>query len=412
MNVKSLSNRFVLFQVFFSLLIWVPVYFEAQVRSGLTTSEIFQIQSIYYIAFCLLEIPTGLFADTVGRRACMILGSIVLVAGNLVVVLAPAQNQYTGFLISFLLVALSRSLISGAASAYLYDQLAVLGRTDVYREVEGRARGWGLALKVLGWGSAGYLLDMGVWTPYALSALTAFLGGIVALSLWQESETKKAEGSSFPLPLEKLKRSFGTALALVAKSSKLKFLIVQGILIFVLARVAQVDVFQPVLKARGWKVSDFGWIMAGMSLFEAVGSFRPELAQRLFGLRGSRADNVVHIVSFQLAVTAALIPFLGGYSVVALFWLGSLTMGIGFPAQKALIQGEISDSGVRATVLSIESIVDRAVCAFVAYILSLAMQEGGIGLDRYLWLVGVVSVGIATSVLFWGRWLTKALTDQ
>src|SRR3954464_5130358 len=86
------------FQFAFSLLVWLPVFYEYQKRIGLSDPEIFRIQSIYYLLFCLLEIPTGLFADLWGYRLCMRVGALVLVASNLLPIYA---QSYSGFLAHF-----------------------------------------------------------------------------------------------------------------------------------------------------------------------------------------------------------------------------------------------------------------------------------------------------------------------
>ena len=86
------------FQFFFGLLLWLPVFYEYQRQLGLSDEQIFGIQSIYYIAFCLLEIPTGMVADRFDYRHCLVAGGVVLIAANLTpVVLA----SHTGFLVHF-----------------------------------------------------------------------------------------------------------------------------------------------------------------------------------------------------------------------------------------------------------------------------------------------------------------------
>ena len=76
-----LIRRYYIFQFLFSMLFWAPIFFEFQKRLGLSDGEIFRIQSLYYLAFCFLEIPTGFFAERLhiltrdlmkrrGRRKC------------------------------------------------------------------------------------------------------------------------------------------------------------------------------------------------------------------------------------------------------------------------------------------------------------------------------------------------------
>jgi nitrate/nitrite transporter NarK len=118
--MKRVVRLYYGYQFFFSLLLWLPIFYEYQKRMGLSDGQIFAIQSIYYIVFCFLEIPTGMAADRWGHRQCLRWGSVVLVVSNCLPIFTPT---YPGFLWHFLLIALARSLNSGASSAYLYDYL-------------------------------------------------------------------------------------------------------------------------------------------------------------------------------------------------------------------------------------------------------------------------------------------------
>ena len=69
--MKRAIRFFYGYQFFLSLFFWLPVFYEYQKRIGLNDNQIFGIQSLYYIAFCLLEIPTGMLADRFGHRRCM-----------------------------------------------------------------------------------------------------------------------------------------------------------------------------------------------------------------------------------------------------------------------------------------------------------------------------------------------------
>lgn len=77
------------FQLLFNLLWWMPVFYAYQREAGLSDGQIFGIQSIYYVAFCLFEIPTGIVADRIGARNCLRAGAVVMTAANLAPVLTP-----------------------------------------------------------------------------------------------------------------------------------------------------------------------------------------------------------------------------------------------------------------------------------------------------------------------------------
>ena len=155
------------FGLFFNLILWVPVFYEIQRRCGLSDREIFTIQSVYHLVFCLFEIPTGFFADRFGYHRSLTLGAVSFIAANLIVVL---RSDAVGFALHFFAVSLSRSLVSGAASAWLYDFMRERGESQRYKQVEGRARALGLAGKVICWSAVGWLVNLHLMLPYWLTA--------------------------------------------------------------------------------------------------------------------------------------------------------------------------------------------------------------------------------------------------
>ena len=177
---KKIIRLYYGFQFFFGMLLWLPIFYDYQKRVGLNDAQIFGIQSIYYMAFCLMEIPTGFLADFWGHRLCMKAGAAVLTAANLLPVFLPT---YGGFLAHFLLVAAARSLISGASSAYLYDYLKAHGETDLYKRAEGNARSYGLVGKVALWAGIGALMQWHLTLPYWLTAACSAISLIYALVL-------------------------------------------------------------------------------------------------------------------------------------------------------------------------------------------------------------------------------------
>ena len=78
--MSRVVRLYIAFQFFFNLLLWVPIFYTFQRQMGLSDPQIFGIQSIYYVAFCLFEIPTGYIADRFGFRCSMLLGAAMLTA--------------------------------------------------------------------------------------------------------------------------------------------------------------------------------------------------------------------------------------------------------------------------------------------------------------------------------------------
>ncbi|MEV7194387.1 MFS transporter [Streptomyces sp. NPDC093510] len=371
------------FQLLFNLLWWMPVFHAYQKAAGLSDGQIFGIQSIYYVAFCLFEIPTGLIADRIGTRNCLRAGAVVMTAANLAPVVSAS---YTGFLVHFLAIAAGRSLTSGAASAYLYDGLRAEKCDEHYLKAEGTARALGLVAKVVCWPLVGPLMAVAHPTPYVLSAASAAgsLACAVALPRLAGADGGKGRresgGGAFL-------RDAGTALRCVASSRWLALVMVQGVAIFTLSRICQVNLFQPILLDHGIAEASHGGVMAAMTVAEAVASARPQwLSRRLPPVAW------VSVLSLALAGSLAAMTFGGPWAVVALLCLFAAATGFAYPIQRKLVNDAVPAHAPRATLLSVESIVDRAVCALAAIAAGAYLAAGR--LDALLW-----HSALATAVL-------------
>ncbi|MFJ9407174.1 MFS transporter [Streptomyces sp. NPDC101393] len=382
------------FQLLFNLLWWMPVFYAYQRQAGLSDGEIFGIQSIYYVAFCLFEIPTGIVADRIGARNCLRAGAVVMTAANLAPVLAPS---YTGFLVHFLAIAAGRSLTSGAASAYLYDGLRAEGADEHYLKAEGQARALGLAAKVLCWPLVGPLMAVAHAAPYVLSAAAAAGSLACAVALPRlaphDPDTGRApdkgggKGGGKGRARGVLLRDAGAALHCVRASPWLALVMVQGVAVFTLSRICQVNLFQPVLLDHGIAENSHGGVLAAMTVAEAVASARPQwLGRRLSPV------TWVSLLSLALAGTLAGITLGGPWTVVALLCVFAAITGFAYPLQRKLMNDAIPAHAPRATLLSVESIIDRAVCALAAVAAGAYLSAGR--LDALLWHSALVTLAV------------------
>ncbi|MEV7405221.1 MFS transporter [Streptomyces sp. NPDC091267] len=387
------------FQLLFNLLWWMPVFYAYQKAAGLSDGQIFGIQSIYYVAFCLFEIPTGLIADRIGARNCLRAGAVVMTAANLAPVFSPS---YTGFLLHFLAIAAGRSLTSGAASAYLYDGLRAEKCDEHYLKAEGTARALGLAAKVVCWPLVGPLMALAHTAPYVLSAASAAGSLACAVALPRLAAPADADGTRKAAGRAgtgrrggAFLRDAGSALRCVASSPWLALVMVQGVAVFTLSRICQVNLFQPILLDHGIGESSHGGVLAAMTVAEAVASARPQwLSRRLTPVAW------VSVLSLALAGTLAGVTLGGPWVVIALLCLFAAATGFAYPVQRKLVNDAVPAHAPRATLLSVESIVDRAVCALAAVAAGAYLSAGR--LDDLLWhsaLATVVLLGVFQLVL-------------
>ncbi len=82
------------------------------------------------------------------------------------------------------------------------------------------------------------------------------------------------------------------------------------------------------------------------------------------------------VLTVIMAVCLALLVPFGIVGVVVCLCVFSLATGLSFPVQRQLVNDAITDPRSRATLLSIESLIDRAVCALVIFALGGYLARG------------------------------------
>ncbi|MFE7798475.1 MFS transporter [Nocardia sp. NPDC057440] len=129
---------------------------------GLNTGQISSLFAIWSTTAFLLEVPSGAWADTVSRRALLVLSGVLLTAGFAAWTLVPT---YLGFAAGFVLWGVSGALQSGTFEALLYDELAAQGERAAYPRILGYARAASEAAIVIAIVAATPLY---IWGGYAL----------------------------------------------------------------------------------------------------------------------------------------------------------------------------------------------------------------------------------------------------
>ena len=89
----------------------------------------------------LFEVPTGIVADTIGRRVSYLLGTVTLTASTvLYVLLWQIEAPFWAWALASILLGLGFTFFSGAVEAWLVDALAATGFTGELETVFGRGQ--------------------------------------------------------------------------------------------------------------------------------------------------------------------------------------------------------------------------------------------------------------------------------
>lgn len=350
---------FYLFRLLATSYLWGPIFVLFQASRGLAFDEIMLLSVIYSAVFLIVEIPTGAFADHIGRRQSMMLGALAMVGSCLVSYLA---HDFATFAASQVLAGVSMALCSGADSAYLFDLLHGNGRGEEYPAREGQASAWHLFGNVGAFSAGGVLAVVDLGLPYLVNAGTAAIAFVVAMLMRDEQPLRVRTPQPLGDELRQYLHLMRGSVRDVARNKRLAWIIVYSAVVFALVRVTDY-LYQPFLRTRGFDVMEMGFVFAGISAFAALFALRADALRRWLG------EGV--LIWGMLATLA--VSFLVLHSVAAPFALVVLavqgaTNGVYSPLVKPIINREITDSGRRATVLSVESIARRAAIGVVSLV--------------------------------------------
>jgi MFS family permease len=109
--------------------------------AGLSNLEAFAANAFFTGGMVLFEVPTGIVADTVGRRASYLLGTVTLAVSTLLYVLLwQLEAPFWAWALVSIVLGLGFTFFSGAVEAWLVDALTATGYTGDMESVFGRGQ--------------------------------------------------------------------------------------------------------------------------------------------------------------------------------------------------------------------------------------------------------------------------------
>ena len=160
----------------FTAAIWI-LFVRAQ---GLSFAEVGALNSIWWAALVLSEVPTGYVGDRLGRRNSMLLGTVVIA---LMTVGMGLSTTFPEFAVVYGGWAVGQTFRSGSDDAWLYDLLRERGQSGDFAAVRGRATGLGLAIGAVTAPLGGALADVGFSLPFFATAAVTALGVPILLTV-------------------------------------------------------------------------------------------------------------------------------------------------------------------------------------------------------------------------------------
>ncbi|HEX6724207.1 MAG TPA: hypothetical protein VF073_03095, partial [Gaiella sp.] len=132
----------------------------------------FVANAAFSAGMVLFEVPTGVVADTLGRRVSFLLSLAVLSATTLLyVALAQVEAGVVAFSVVSVAMGLGFTFYSGAMEAWLVDALAVTGFTGALDSIFARGQQITGAAMLVGTVGGGLLGQIDLSIPYVVRAV-------------------------------------------------------------------------------------------------------------------------------------------------------------------------------------------------------------------------------------------------
>lgn len=365
--------------------------------AGLSNFEAFAANAFYTVGMVIFEIPTGVVADAVGRKASYLLGTITLsVATGLYWLLWLWHAPFAGWAIVSVLLGLGFTFFSGAVEAWLVDALTFSGYDGNLEAVFGRGLVvTGIAMfagSVLG-GVIAEATNLGV--PFLLRAGVLVIMFVFAFLVMRDLGFTPDRSHG---PLRAVRQVLGASIEHGLRRRAVRYVILSapfasGVGIYAFYAM------QPYLLELWGDTSAYsiaGLAAAILSLSQVAGGV---LATRIRGLFARRTTTVI-----GASVTSALVLVVLG--LTSRFWLAIVLLvvwGFVFAVAGPVRQAYLNDmipSKQRATVLSFDSLFGSLGGVVIQPTLGRAADLGGYGAS--LVIGGLVEL-IGIPILFASR---------
>lgn len=322
--------------------------------AGLDNTEAFAANAAFTLGMVLFEIPTGVVADTRGRRFSFLLGTATLLVSTLLywwmwLVRAP----FAGWLVASLLIGLGFTFFSGATEAWLVDALADAGHTGDLESVFGRAQVASGAAMLGGAVLGGVIAQVGnLGVPYLVRAGLLAVTAVVAAIAMHDRGFTPDRGKR---PLQAVRAVLEGSIENGLRNAPVRWLMlaapfVQGVGIYVFYAL-QPYLLQLAGDPRAYSIA--GAAAALSAGAQVVGGLLVGRVRRLFR---RRTDALI------LGAIVA-VGLLAGLGVAGNLWIAlglvavwSLVSAAVTPLRQSFMNGLIPSSQ-RATVLSFDSLM-------------------------------------------------------
>ena len=296
------------------------------------------IDSGALLASLIFEVPTGAFADLVGKKKTLILSFFILTIGNILASTASSLWMLAGSV--WLFICLAGAFYSGTMEALLYDSLKSIKREKEFDKKIGSLGAVGLFAMAFSAiiGGVAFKYDPGL--PFFLSGCLSFFGFIACFYLVEPKvDTEKYSIKTFFEQNTKgVKALFGN---LYMKRLSMYLVITGGLMVFVYNLLDDLLAIE-----YGFSPISISWLFAVACLVAGIATYLIPRWNLRISLRQSLIIPIVII-----AVCLILSPIVGMWMSALLLMIRVIGESV-YQNYTSVAVNENTNSEVRATTLS------------------------------------------------------------
>lgn len=322
--------------------------------AGLSNFQAFMANAFFTAGMVIFEVPTGVIADTLGRRVSYLLGCITLGTSTLLYLyMWQIHGPFWGWAVSSILLGLGFTFFSGALEAWLVDALKATNFKGSLDGVFAKGQMVGGVAMLTGSIAGGVIAQFtSLGVPYILRALVLFINFGTAFFLMKDlGFTPKRTNQ----PLKEMKKIFVSSIDHGLKNPPVRWIMIAapfatGVSFYVFYAL------QPfLLKLYGDEkaYTIAGLVAALTASAQIAGGFAAPKIRLLFNRRTSALLLGTLITGFTLLIVSTTSNF---YVALVLIFLWGLMFAALMPIRQAYLNGLIP-SEQRATVLSFDALM-------------------------------------------------------
>jgi MFS family permease len=322
--------------------------------AGLTNLEAFAANAFFTAGMVLFEVPTGIVADTVGRRRSYLLGTVTLTLSTfLYVFLWQIKAPFWEWAIASMLLGLGFTFFSGAVEAWLVDALTATGFTGEMETVFGRGQIVTGAAMLTGSVAGGFIAQQtSLGVPFVLRGLVLIVMFGVAFRLMHDVGFTPEKGGR---PLAEMRKIASNSIEYGWRVPAVKWLMVEALFTGGVGIYAFYALQPYLLELYGdphaYQVA--GLVAAIVAGAQIAGGIAAPRIRRLFQRRTSALIATAGLSVVTLGLIGLVESF---WAVIGLIVIWGLLFAATMPIRQTYLNGLIP-SRQRATILSFDSMM-------------------------------------------------------